>query len=256
MQQCYLEVRCCAPCDQISLYACKSNHGQFQAKLALNVHLMLHPCKDVGILRCSLFLWSHLVFSEGAMCLIASPLPISMTGCVLSEGTCRTTVNPLQPGDLDKGQPRLTRGFWSHCLGAREDLCLWLSMLLPSEYSNLFQGMIRLTPNRIYFCVFGQYRCTTFSLGRFAHLIKMIFDSLYIVPQSYINLVLSAVTAITDKASSTYVFHTIWDKHIHYSDKHGMIRNNIGDNGMMSFLKPTPSLEEEGSRDLNQHFSQ
>lgn len=60
------------------------------------------------------------------------------------------------------------------------------------------------------------------SLGRFAHLIKMIFDGVYIVSWSYMNLVLSAVTAITDKESSTYVLYTISDKHIHHLDKHGI----------------------------------
>lgn len=150
---------------------------------------------------------------------------------MFSEGTCKTTLNPLQPADLDKSQPRLTRRFWSHCL--------WLSVLLPTEYSILFQrqiDQIESKPLTMYFCVFEQYSYTTFSIGRFVRLIKMIFDCFYTVPQSYINLFLSAFTAITDKASSTYVFHTITDKHIRYSDKHGLIRNNIGGIGMMSFL--------------------
>lgn len=84
----------------------------------------------------------------------------------------------------------------------------------------------------MYYCV---YQHCGFSLGRFALLIKMIFDCVYIVARRYINLVLSAVTAITDKESSTYVFRTISDKHIHHSDKHGIVRNNIGHIGMMSF---------------------
>lgn len=168
---------------------------------------MLHPWKDAAILKCS-----HLIFSKAAMFLIASLLSITITGCVLSEGTCRTTLNPLQP-DLDKGQPRLARSFWSHCLRARE---LWLSVPLPTEYCNLFQrqnDQIDSKPLTMYFCVYEQYGYTTFSLGRFARLIKMIFDFFYIVPRSYINLVLSAVTARTDKASSMYALHTITKTH-------------------------------------------
>lgn len=57
----------------------------------------------------------------------------------------------------------------------------------------------------------------------------------YIVSWSYINLVLSAVTAITNKQSSTYVLYAILDKHIQYLDKYGMLRNNVGYIGVMSF---------------------
>lgn len=173
---------------------------------------MLHPCKDAAILRCS-----YLIFSKGAMCLIASPLSISITGCVLSEGTCRTTLNPLQPADLDKGQPRLTRRFWSHCWGAREDFCPdWLQTT-----DNVFLCIWTVWLHSIVIrqvCAFDQYDLWLF---------------LHCAPQ-HINLVLSAVTAITDKVSSTYVFHTIVDNC--YSDKHRLIRNNICSIGMMSFL--------------------
>lgn len=121
-------------------YACKNSQRWFQVELAVNGRLMLHPWKDAAILKCS-----HLIFSKAAMCLIASLLSITITGCVLSEGTCRTTLNPLQP-DLDKGQPRLARRFWSHCLRARENYgCLCCCQCNIAIYSK--DRMIRLTPN-------------------------------------------------------------------------------------------------------------
>lgn len=129
------------------LHARKNIQRWFQVELALNGHLMLHLCKNAAILKCS-----HLTFSMGAMCLIVSALTISITGCVLSEGTCRTTLNPLQPADFDKG--------WQDIFGhtAREQErtsaygCLCCCQLNIPIYSK--DRMTRLTPNHWRYTVF------------------------------------------------------------------------------------------------------
>lgn len=146
-------------------------------------------------LKCFLFLWFYLIFSVGAMCLIAVPLAtvFSQRG----KGQFWTLYNLQTLTEANPG--------WQDVSG----LTAWAQERTPADGCpcrctldipfHPRDQMINLTPNnRKCISVYRTEQCD-FSLGGFTHLIKMIFDDVYIVVWSYINLVLSAVTAITDK---------------------------------------------------------